>query len=925
MDCGPASLKCLLEGFGRRVSYGRLREACQTEVDGTFIGSLEVVAGQLGLEAEQIMIPVDHLHLPAAAALPALVVVRLADGNTHFVVAWRRVGRRIQVMDPGVGRRWPTLRDFQGQCYIHEHEVPAAAWKQWASSGEFLDALGQRLGQVGLSQGAGRRLIDQAVAGAGWRKLAALDAACRWCRSLLDTGEVRAKEAAAMVEQVWPLAIADGTELIPKAYWSVTPSGAQEPSSEAATGSVPPDEIGAEETLMLRGVVLVRVKGLAPEHDPVHRPESAAAPDPQHRADLPPELVAALDEPAVSPWRTLADWVRQGGLLKPSVMLGGAAVAAAIVVMEALLLRALFDLAPVSAPGLERWGVIGLLVAFAALGPALKLPVLSLAHGLGRSLELRLRMGYLGKLMRLPGRYFSSRLVSDMAVRGHGIHQLRQLPLVAERLWGLAVQLLLTALGLMWLAPGLWPWILGAALAAIWVPFLTYPFMAERDLKVRNHGGALSRFYLDSLLGLTAIRSHGAEGNMRRAHEAKLKEWRSASESVLRATVWGEGIQMLVGFALAAGLLMAYLRRSGIGGGTLLLVYWSLRMPALGREIFASVRRLPALRSTTLRLLELLNAPEEEVPESAATSESSSSLPEPNADPDLGTDQGADQGADLEWRGVGVVAGGHALLSEVDLRLAGGEHVAVVGPSGAGKSTLVGLWLGRHRPAEGELRVDGRPLDGARLNELRRCTAWVDPEAQLWNRTLFQNLRYGLRDRRCLPLAKVLEEADLRSVIEALPDGLSTLLGEGGGLVSGGEGQRVRLGRALGLGHPRLVILDEPFRGLDGDTRRRLIAGARQRWRGCTLLCVTHDVADTLTFPRVLVVDGGRVVEDGDPNDLASRPSSAYGALLQAAEAARAGWLDASWRRWRVADGRLSFTGATGVSGTTGESKGAVE
>jgi len=86
MDCGPASLKCLLEGFGVSVSYGRLREACQTDVDGTSIDTLEEVAIHLGLEAQQVMLPVDHLLLPGADVLPAIVVVRLPNGTTHFQV-----------------------------------------------------------------------------------------------------------------------------------------------------------------------------------------------------------------------------------------------------------------------------------------------------------------------------------------------------------------------------------------------------------------------------------------------------------------------------------------------------------------------------------------------------------------------------------------------------------------------------------------------------------------------------------------------------------------------------------------------------------------------------------------------------------------------------------------------------------------------
>src|SRR5688572_3954537 len=80
MDCGPAALTCLLGGFGVHVSYGRLREACQTDVDGTSIDALEDIANQLGLEAEQVMMPVDHVLLADDGALPALVVTRHPTG-----------------------------------------------------------------------------------------------------------------------------------------------------------------------------------------------------------------------------------------------------------------------------------------------------------------------------------------------------------------------------------------------------------------------------------------------------------------------------------------------------------------------------------------------------------------------------------------------------------------------------------------------------------------------------------------------------------------------------------------------------------------------------------------------------------------------------------------------------------------------------
>jgi ABC-type transport system involved in cytochrome bd biosynthesis fused ATPase/permease subunit len=136
---------------------------------------------------------------------------------------------------------------------------------------------------------------------------------------------------------------------------------------------------------------------------------------------------------------------------------------------------------------------------------------------------------------------------------------------------------------------------------------------------------------------------------------------------------------------------------------------------------------------------------------------------------------------------------------------------------------------------------------------------------------------------------------------------LQTPLGEGGGLVSGGEGQRVRLARSLLRPGVRLVLLDEPFRGLDRAQRRELLARARRLWRGATLLCVTHDVGETLEFERVLVIENGRVVEDDSPAVLAERSGSRYQSLLAAEHDVREGlWGSAVWRRLIMDRGRLS-------------------
>ena len=242
--------------------------------------------------------------------------------------------------------------------------------------------------------------------------------------------------------------------------------------------------------------------------------------------------------------------------------------------------------------------------------------------------------------------------------------------------------------------------------------------------------------------------------------------------------------------------------------------------------------------------------------------------------------------------------------------LAPGSHVAIVGPSGAGKSSLVGLLLGWHRPATGRVLVEGRPLDDQHLAWVRQITAWVDPAIQLWNRPLLDNLCYGVADAPASLVAQALAQADLRGVLDRLPDGLQTPLGEGGGLVSGGEGQRVRFGRALARRGVRLVILDEPFRGLDREQRRALLQRARQVWSTATVLCITHDVGVTQAFDRVLVVEDGRIIEDGAPASLAARPETRYRALLDAEAAVHEGlWSSGLWRRLRLVEGRVHEEG----------------
>src|SRR6267143_2132468 len=296
-DCGPAALTSLLEGFGIHVSYGRLREACQTDVDGSSIDELERVARSCGLEAVQTMLPADHLFLPEAEALPAIAVVRQPSGVTHFVVVWSRAGSLIQVMDPGVGRRWVSQRDLQSELYEHRAMVGSEDWQAWAASEDFLRPLRVRLRRLRIANA--RRDVAGALSEGTWQALAAVDAAGRMIASLVEADCVRrGKEAS----RLWDHLIArtrarsegDTREAIPERYWSVREA------VQAADG---------RPQLSIRGVVLLCA-----------RRNSKAEPHTTPQANVSDDLAAALDERPVQPTLELLRVLRTDGLLAPGLM-----------------------------------------------------------------------------------------------------------------------------------------------------------------------------------------------------------------------------------------------------------------------------------------------------------------------------------------------------------------------------------------------------------------------------------------------------------------------------------------------------------------------------------------------------------------------------------------------------------------------------
>lgn len=871
MDCGPAALKCLLEGFGTPLGYERLREACQTSVDGTSIDTLEDLAVRLGQDAEQIMIPADHLFLAEGEALPAIVVVRLPNGFTHFVVLWRAHGPLAQVMDPAVGRRWLSRRRFLRELYIHTTTVPASAWREWAGTEAFMRPLERRLRNLRVPDGgdaAARALEDP-----GWKGLARLDASVRLADALVASGGLaRGAEAAALVG-----ALGSGPEgeaaAIPPAYWFVR---------AGADG-------GGEPELSMTGALLVRVRPKA----------GAAAPGPAAREDLPADLKAALDEPPARPLRKLAALAFADGRLAPVALAGSILVAGLAVLFEAVFFRSLLDLGRDLRLGDQRLAAIGVLVAFLFALVGVETSITSGVLWVGVRLEARLRMAFLEKLPRLGDRYFRSRLASDMAQRAHSVATLGRLPETGHFVARNALTLLFMAAGITWLDARVG----GLAFLSAGLTFAillgTFPLLRERDMRLRSHTAALSQVYLDGFLGLVPIRSHGAERALRREHDDLLTRWLGAGLSFQRVVVVQELLLGVAGFGLAAAIVVRHLAAGPNPGSVLLLAYWAVNIPLVSFDLATAFRQLPAARNIALRLLEPLGARDDDAPQVEALATAPEGADMPRSAAEAG-------GARVDLEGVAVVAAGHVILDGIDLALEPGAHVAVVGRSGAGKTTLLGLLLGFHPPARGRVLVDGAPLAGAPLARLLAETAWLDPEVRLWNRSLLDNVLFGAPDGDLARATEAIGRADLGDLVTKLPDGLQTSLGEGGGLVSGGEGQRVRFGRAL-TRDARLALLDEPFRGLPREKRRELLARARESWAMATLLCVTHDVDDVAAFPRVLVVDGGRIVEDGNPAALLADPGSRLSAMLAELRLVEKSVArTAGWRRLALDGGRIT-------------------
>ena len=212
----------------------------------------------------------------------------------------------------------------------------------------------------------------------------------------------------------------------------------------------------------------------------------------------------------------------------------------------------------------------------------------------------------------------------------------------------------------------------------------------------------------------------------------------------------------------------------------------------------------------------------------------------------------------------------HSVLSDLSFEAKPGELVALVGPTGAGKTTVINLLHRFYDPIEGRLTIDGRDLRDVRLESWYRQIALVPQETILFGGTILDNIRYGKMDADEATVWEASKAAHAHDFITTLPDGYQTVVGEKGVNLSGGQRQRIAIARAI-LKDPRILLLDEATSSLDTDSERLVQEALQRLMEGRTTFVVAHRLSTIQRADHILVLDKGKLVEEGTHAQLLER------------------------------------------------------
>jgi ATP-binding cassette, subfamily B, bacterial len=473
-------------------------------------------------------------------------------------------------------------------------------------------------------------------------------------------------------------------------------------------------------------------------------------------------------------------------------------------------------------------------------------PALRVSQKLRQQLFARLQQLRFSSLDKLSAGDLTYRLTEDADRVGEVIYKTIHDTLPS------ALQLLAVLATMLWLD---WPLALATLLLAPLVALLVSSFgarvlaAAERS---QHQVSELAGLLAEAIAGLPLVRAYAAEPWLQQRFNHEVEQHRSARYRTLRLLALQHPV---VGFLEALGILTV-----------LLIGAWRIQSgqldgPGLSSYVAALLMLIDPIAHLTTNFNEFQQGQASLQRLRAIEAEPVESPDRPQAQP-LGAVQGR-----LQLRGVRFSYDDQRpVLNDLHLEVEPGQVVALVGPSGAGKTTLFSLLLRFNTPQQGQVLLDGQDLADLRARDLRRTIALVPQQSPVFSGTIAAAIRFGRpASQEQVRAAARLANAD--GFIEALPDAYQSRLEERGRNLSGGQLQRLAIARAV-LGNPALLLLDEATSALDAEAEEAVQRGLELAMAGRTVLVIAHRLATVQRADRIVVLEAGRIVEQGSHNQL---------------------------------------------------------